>query len=276
MLEKAVAEANETLLGLVLPVDLRQRLQAEGRVDLDGFAAHWAKPSDVNKLVEFFERQLGDLIGAPVHIDHESNLVFPDPESDGRQFMISLSLVVAVIVIGAFLVPYLMLEEKESHTMEALLVSPASHSQMVLGKAIAGLFYCLTAAVVVFAINFSMVTQWGIAFLAIICGSLFSVAIGLMLGTLFENPGSVNLWGGVILIILIAPASFELTAGSGWPPILQTLTPWLPSVALSNAIRTSFSDTAPLNLLVPNLGIMLGVTVLLLILVVWKVRRLEN
>jgi len=45
-----------------------------------------------------------------------------------------------------------MVEEKEKHTMEALLVSPASYSQIVLGKTIAGIFYCLTAAAVVWSL----------------------------------------------------------------------------------------------------------------------------
>jgi ABC-2 type transport system permease protein len=276
LLEKAVVEASETQLGLILPADFRQILQTEGRVDLDGFAAHWAKPSEVIELVEFFERQVGDLVGAPVRIDHESNLVYPEPDSEGQLFMISISLVLAINIIGVFLVPYLMLEEKEKHTMEALLVSPASYGQMVLGKAIAGSFYCLTAAVVVLAFNLSMITQWGTALLAVLCGSLFAVAVGLLLGTLFDNPGTMNLWVSLVIFVLIASMFLEQIVGSSWPPIIRTLIPWLPTVAMSNVTRISFSDSTPLNLLLPNLGVMLGATILLLVMVVWKVRRMDR
>jgi ABC-2 type transport system permease protein len=276
ILERAVSEASVTQLGLVLPVDLRQNLQAEGRVDLDGFFAHWAKPSEVSELVKFFEGQIGEVVGAPVRIEYASNLVYPMPDSGGQLFMIVITLVLAINIIGVFLVPYLMLEEKEKHTMEALLVSPASYGQMVIGKAIAGSFYCLTAAVVVLAFNLSMVTQWGIAFLAVICGSLFAVAVGLLLGTIFENPGTMNLWVSLVILVLIASMLLEKFVGPSWPPIIQNLIPWLPTVAMSNVIRISFSDKTPLNLLLPNLGIMLGATLLLLAVVVTRVRRMDN
>jgi ABC-2 type transport system permease protein len=276
MLEKVLVEASETQLGLILPADLRQILQVEGRVDLDGFTAHWTKPSEVIKLVEFFESQLGELVGAHVRIDHESNLVYPEPDSEGQLFMITISLVLAVNIIGVFLVPYLMFEEKEKHTMEALLVSPASYGQMVIGKAIAGSFYCLTAAVVVLAFNLSMVTQWGIVLLAVICGSLFAVAVGLLLGTLFENQGVMNLSVSIVILVLLASVFLEQAAASSWPPIMRTLIHWLPSVAMSNVIRISFSNITPLNLLVTSLGIMVGATILLLSVVVWRVRRMDR
>jgi hypothetical protein len=276
MLEKILAEASETQLGLVFPADLRQSLQAEGRVNLDGFAAYWAKPLEVKKLVEFFERQIGESVGAPVRIDYADNLVYPVPDSEGQLFIISLTLVLAINIIGVFLVPHLMLEEKEKHTMEALLVSPASYGQMVVGKAIAGSFYCLSAAAVVLALNFSMITQWGVALLAVICGSLFAVGVGLLLGTLFENPGTMNAWVSLVILVLIASMLLEQFVGSSWPPIIQTLIPWMPTVAMSNVIRISFSNLMPLDLLLPSFGVILGATILLLGLVVWKVRRMDR
>lgn len=276
MMEKVLTEASDTQLGLILPADLRQIQQVEGRVVLDGFAAYWARPSEVIKLAEFFEGQIGELVGAPVRIDHESNIVFPVPDSEGQLTMISLTLVIAINIIGVFLVPYLMLEEKEKHTIEALLVSPASYGQMVLGKAIAGSFYCLTAAAVVFALNLSMFNQWGIAFLAVICASLFAVGVGLLLGTIFENPGTMNLWVSLVILVLIASMFLEEFVRSSWPLIIQTLIPWLPTVAMLNVIRISFSDMTPLNLLLPSLGVILGASICLLILVVWKVRRMDR
>ena len=59
--------------------------------------------------------------------------------------MIATVLVIVLATIGGFMVPYLILEEKQTHTMEVLLVSPASVSQIGTGKALAGLFYCLAA-----------------------------------------------------------------------------------------------------------------------------------
>ena len=73
--------------------------------------------------------------------------------------MISLSLAVVIITIGIILVPFLMIEEKENHTIEALMVSPAIYSQIVIGKAIAGTFYCLVAAAIVLLVNYAVIAQ---------------------------------------------------------------------------------------------------------------------
>jgi ABC-2 type transport system permease protein len=60
--------------------------------------------------------------------------------------------VTIMLTMGILLVPTLMLEEKQTRTMDALLVSPASISQVVIGKAIAGFFYILVTAAIVYLI----------------------------------------------------------------------------------------------------------------------------
>lgn len=72
------------------------------------------------------------------------------------------------------------LNTKGTYTLDALLVSPARLWQVVAGKALAGLFYCLAAAVVVFAFNTRIVVHWEIAALAAVLGAAFAVAVGLL------------------------------------------------------------------------------------------------
>ena len=60
-----------------------------------------------------------------------------------------------ILMMGIFLVPSLLFEEKETKTMQALLVSPASIGQVVVGKALAGAFYILVTAVMMFAISWA-------------------------------------------------------------------------------------------------------------------------
>jgi ABC-2 type transport system permease protein len=274
--EKTIAESAGATIGLIIPADFDQDVQAGEGVVLEGYYAHWANAADVGETTSFFEQELSAQIGSPVKINLEGNVIYPGPDADGQPFMISLSLMVMMLTMGGFLVPLLMVEEKEKHTMEALLVSPASFSQVVLGKVIAGIFYCLTAAAVVLLINHSMVHQWGLAILAVVCGGLFTVAIGLLVGTLFENQGTMNLWLGLILLMLILPVFLAQTMGERLPQIFSAIIPWLPSMAMSKVVKISFSNSLPVEQLLMNVGIMVGFSVVLVAMVVGRMRRTDR
>jgi ABC-2 type transport system permease protein len=275
-LENTVAESSGAVLGLVIPPDFDQKVEGGEIVKLEGLVVHWIKSKDVEEVVSFFEQELSGRLGASLEIHVQGNAIYPGPNADGQPYMFTLSLVVATITIGSFLVPLLMVEEREKHTMEALMISPASYSQVVLGKMIAGFFYCITAAAVVLVINFSMVNQWGIAILAVLGGALFTVAIGLFVGTLFEQQGVMNMWLGLILILLIMPVFLEQTMGERLPEAIVAIVPWLPSVAMAKLVRISLANSLALDQIALNLGIMLGFTALLLAVVVWRVRRMDR
>ncbi len=275
-LEKAVAESSSAFLGLIIPPDFDQKVEGGQNVRLEGLVVHWVKSRDEEKAVSFFEQRLSDQTDVTVEISTDGNRIYPGPDADGQPFMFTLALVVATITIGSFLVPLLVMEEKEKHTMEALMVSPASYSQVVLGKTIAGLFYCFTAASVVLAINFSMVNHWWVVILAVLGGAFFTVAIGLLVGTLFDHQASMNMWLGLILILLIMPVFLEQTLGERWPDAIAAIVPWLPSIAMTEMVRASLSNSLMLDQVMLNLGIMLGFTALLLAAVVWRVRRMDR
>jgi len=275
-MEDTLGESRETLLGLVIPVGVDQALEAADHVELDGYFAHWVSEPDATERRLFFEQQLSELAGQPLRINVEGNIVYPQPNSDGGPFMVSISLVIAIVTICGIVVPYSMIEEKETHTMDVLLVSPASTSQVVVGKALAGLVYGLAAAGTVLAFNQAMVVHWGVAILAAICGTLFAVAVGLLMGSLFDNPGSMNLWFGVIVVFLMMPVFFTVVKVPSWPEIVTTIMSWIPTVALARVFGVSFSGSAALGLVLPDLGIVVGSAALVLALVVWKVRQADR
>jgi ABC-2 type transport system permease protein len=190
--------------------------------------------------------------------------------------MISMTLTIAIIITSAFLVPYLMLEEKETRTMDVLLVSPASISQMVIGKAIAGLVYGLIGAGVVLLFSRAMVVHWGWAALAALSGALLATAIGLLMGSIFNNTQNMNLWLGVILAALIMPIMLEMFVVESWPQSLKAIIPWVPSVLLAKLFRASFSANVPLEMALPALGVVFGCAGLVLAAVVWRIRLMDR
>ena len=139
----AILQPSQAILGVVVPSGQVPHPAAD--LVLQGYIAHWVKDTTVSEQVAFFESVLSQASGTAVHINVAGNILYPS-QADSRQFtMVSISLMIMILLIGLALVPYLFIEEKENHTMEALLVSPASFWQLVVGKMIAGTLYCLVA-----------------------------------------------------------------------------------------------------------------------------------
>jgi ABC-2 type transport system permease protein len=272
-LEDRLVDLNAEVLGLVFPSGTEARLDSGEPVALEGYVA-WSQRSAANELAGEMAAYLATLLQAPVQVETEGHLVYPPPEGMGALGMTAAVLALVLITTGGFLVPYLIFEEKQTHTMDALLVSPASAADIVLGKAVAGLVYCLVAMAVVLAFNHSSVVGWGVAVLAVLVGALLSVGVGLLMGSLFETAQQVGAWMILPIVILMAPVLLA-TLGN-LPPILDAALPWLPTMALGDLFLLSFSGQATLAHALPDLALVLAWSVPVYAAVVWRVRRSDR
>ena len=75
------------------------------------------------------------------------------PTFDLAAYYLILLLVMGLTMVGVFVVPTILVEEKEKHTLQAITVSPASYVDVVVGKALVGLFYALLTALILLLLN---------------------------------------------------------------------------------------------------------------------------
>jgi ABC-2 type transport system permease protein len=274
-LEDYVENRDTVVLGLVLPDNFNQWSGAGEGIDLEGYVVHWASDSEVAEVESFFEEELSEWAGVPVRIHTDGNIVYTKPDSRGLGFLTSLSAVLVMVIAGAFIVPLLMLEEKQNRTLDALLVSPADPVLVVIGKALSGGFYCLLAVAAVFVLYHALIVHWGLALLAALLGMHFVVGVGLLLGSVFEMKQQLTLWGFIVINILGVPLFLSLMdelLPTGIAAILHAV----PTVALMKVIRVSFSKEATLAIIGPEMALVLGSTVLILAAVAWIVRRSDR
>jgi ABC-2 type transport system permease protein len=260
--------------GLAVPDDFDQVLEAGGRPELDGYVA-WANRRKAVQFETDFETLIEELVGQPVDIDVEENIVYPPSDSVLLMLMVIITPVTVILMMGIQLVPTLMFDEKQTKTLDALLVSPASISQVVMGKALAGLFYVIVSASVVFAINWNWVVHWEVALLFVLGIGVFSVGVGLVLGSFFERQQDVIGLTMVLLVFFIG-ALFVDMLSLDIPVVVQGMLPWVPSVALAEIIRFVFLESTSWNQVWKNMGSVLGISILLYGVVVWKVRQLDR
>lgn len=258
-------------LGVVVPADFDQALASGREANLTGYVL-WVDRAQIAEKEATYSERFSEMFGQPVRLEIGENVVIP--KSDIGASSVHIHLLYAVLVTAILVVPFLMLEEKQTKTLDALLVSPASAGQVVIGKALAGSFFALLGGGLFFALNWAAVTNWGLALLALFCCILFSVGVALALGSLIQSQRQVGLWALVVILVLLIPALL-----SGKPmlaPGLKRVFTWVPTTAVVKIFQFSVSDSAPLGQILSNGAIALGSTTLLYALLAWHVRRSDR
>lgn len=260
-------------LGLVVPADFDEVLDSGGQPVLSGYIT-WPNRFKAEELRADFERQISAALGQPVSITIEE-VIISSHDSMGDVRTVALSFLITLFFLANLTVPHLMYEEKQARTIDALRVSPASVSQMVVGKALAGLFYCLAGAIAVHVAFSTYMVNWGLALLTSATCILLSVGLGLALGTFLDNRQQLMVWFWIITMPLLVP-TFLMGVEPILPEAVRTVFPWIPTVSLVVLFRYALSTGAPLAQVVRLLAIALASGVLLLALVVWRVRQMDR
>ena len=260
-------------LGLVLPVDFDQTLASGGTPTLSGYI-FWADRLKVTELEAKYSQAFSEIIGQPVRVAIGENILIPQANADGMQTNVTYLMIYFVFYTALLLIPHLMLEEKQTKTLDALMVSPASPGQVVLGKALAGLFYLLVIGGLAMALFSLYIVNWALALAAFLGYVLLAIGLGLAVGSFIKSTKQLGLWMVVLILPLVIPPLFymepNLKAG------IRTVLTWFPSSALASLFRYSCSIGVTPAQFLPNLAVAIASIVIVFGLVVWKVRRSDR
>jgi ABC-2 type transport system permease protein len=270
-----IADEDFAVLGMEIPPGFDQALESGETIEVDGYLAYWIGDDERAETRAFFEQRLAEIAARPVTINLEGNTVYARPDTLGQVFLAAGSMIIAVLLVGISLTTQLMLEEKQTKTLDALLVSPATPGNVVIGKALAGLLYCLVVGSIVLVIYANLVTHWWLAILMLVAGSLFAVSLGLLLGTVIELQSQVKLWTFIIYQPLLLPVFLVIIADILPQPLL-TAFEWIPTVAWSTALQVSFAESTPVNSYALPLALLIASTLVLLAATTWFVQRSES
>jgi ABC-2 type transport system permease protein len=184
------------------------------------------------------------------------------------QIMLPLLLILTFGMIGAFVVPLLIVEEKEKRTLDFLLSSPASLNEIIAGKALTGVVYTLLIAGLLLGINRQHIQNWPLTLLTIVLGLLFVVGVGLVIGSLLNNTMQVNTWASLVLIVLLAP-SFPSIGITAWFDKAMRV---IPTYYLSEALKLSMGGTVSSQFWM-YLAVLLGCTFVVFFAAAWALHR---
>ena len=200
------------------------------------------------------------------------------PSSFNVSGVISKAYVMTALLVsfltGISLVSGLLVEEKEKKTLRMLMVSPASFTDVVLGKLLVGLGYQLLLSLLVLVIQGGFVGQVPVTLLFILLGSCFSLLLGLLFGSIVQSSGASGAVCGLVSFIYIIPAIFvgvldALLQNSTIEQIIKVL----PTYYLADGIFNAVQNSATLSVTVLDGGVVLGCIIVLLLLSITILRR---
>jgi hypothetical protein len=275
MVLEIVREAAGPMLGIVLPAGTPEAASA-GDFVVEGYLPSWIGPAEARGMVSFFEQRLADGFGGPVSIHTDGNRVAPTAESGGRPGMAAIVVVTVVVCLGMFLIPYLLTEEREQHTIDVLLVSPASTAHIVTGKMAAGVLLGGVAGAIALAVNARLVIHWPLAILAVACGVVFMASLGLLMGSLFESMSSMSPVVLVLVLLLLMPLVFAANILDKWPEIIRQVIDWVPSVSMGHVLRMSLTPEIDAGIVAGRLGSIVALSAVLLALTAMRVRASDR
>jgi ABC-2 type transport system permease protein len=260
-------------LGLVIPMDFNQNLASGSTRILEGYI-FWVTRMKVSALEAKYSQAFTEILNQPVQVEIGDHIVVPQANADGQQTNVTYLMVYFIFTTGLLLIPHLMMEEKQTKTLDALLSSPASPGQIVLGKALAGFFYILVIGGIALALFSLYIVNWPLAISAFFGYALLAVGLGLLVGSLIKSMKQLGSWMLVLLLFLMIPPLFY-TASNLKAGIRLVLT-WMPSSALASLLRFACSTGYTVQQILPNLAIAVLSIGVVFGLVIWKVRRSDR
>ncbi len=186
--------------------------------------------------------------------------------AESRNFIIPGSITVIMTVIGALLTSLVVAREWERGTMEALLASPVTRTELLLSKILpyyglgmVSLLLCVAVAHWVLKVPFrgSITAIW-------VVGSFFLLSvlgIGLAISTGMRNQfnaAQAALNAAFLPAVMLSGFIYEI---SSMPPFLRGVTHIIPARYFVSSMQTIFQAGAIWKLLLPDILMLMGTTV---------------
>jgi ABC-2 type transport system permease protein len=274
-LAEVFPDAESTELAIVIPDSAVAEQQAGQPITIEGRLMYWVSAKKRAEIKAMVEDDLSAQLGQPVTLDLTGHDVYFDANVRSLIFSATFSLLFVTTMVGISVIPNLMVEEKQNKTLDLLLVSPASAADLVAGKTLAGFFYSLAGSAIVFIVFRDFIIRWDLAILAATMATLFSVAIGLLLGSYVKVRAQLQLLAWFILVPLMIPV-FLVEMEGLVPGGAISVMNWIPTVLIARTFRLSLTPNATLSHYGPAVLVVGVVTLALLGLVVWVVQRTDR
>lgn len=279
----AVLDRGEALAAVVIPPEFSRQL-AQGKpasvqLLLDGSNANTASVAQgyAQRIVQNFAMQRAGphLAAGPPPVEHRPR-VWYNSELDYRYFMVLSMMSLAGMMVGVITAAAGVVREKESGTVEQLLVTPVSPGEMIAAKMVPPLLVGLIALFpsLLVAAAFGVPLRGSLLLFMLFSGAflLSSLGIGILVATVADTLQQALLISFLILFPFLF-LSGTIVPLESMPVGLQYLAELSPLRHYMDTVLGLFLKGVGLDVLWPRLVAMVTIGAALLAVSVWRFRR---
>lgn len=269
---------------VVIPQDFVQR-RAAGDRPLVQIITDGSQPNTANFVANYARGVVANWQagqpGAPVHAEAPITLAprfWFNPEINSRRALIPGAIAIVMTIIGTLLTALVIAREWERGTMEAILSTPASVAEILIGKLLPyfGLGMTATIGATVLAITVFDVPLRGSWLALLLLSAIFMVPAlgqGLLISALARNQfiaAQIALMSGFLPAFLLSGFIYEI-ASMPWP--LRLLTHVVPARYFVASLQTVFLAGDVWALFIPDIAAMLAIGLVFFAIALRRTRK---
>ncbi len=185
-LEKAV-QRGAVDLGLILPADIDQKLLSNDQAAVKVYV--WGEsPMDSRVVISAaIVRMMRQVSGQEIPVDIQQVVLGNAANIPWEKRLLPLLVLMAVLLAGTMIPASSLVNEKNKRTLSALNSSPATLPEIYTAKGMLGVLLSMLTALAILFLNRAFGGQPWLLLLTLLLGSIFSSAIGVLLGSLVKD-----------------------------------------------------------------------------------------
>lgn len=267
--EKAVEE-EDYVAGIALPENFDSQLLSGEQPTITLYFKSEV-PESVRTSIEYFIQMAIEYVALGEQpIDIETEMLGEDMAGEHiplREQSIPFFLVMA-LMMEMWTISTLIVEESAFGTMRAVLVTPASPSDVIISKGVIGIIYSFFVAASILILTQSVRGNLPVLFLGILLGAIMAVSMGLFMGSLTKNILGSYIYVAIPLLILMIPAMLIFV-----PDVSLSIVKVIPTYYLANAINQILNSGAGLVEVGKDFLIIAGFDTVFFVMGVYALRR---
>jgi ABC-2 type transport system permease protein len=268
---RSAVSAHDEDGGLILQPDFDAMVRAGEKPELQLLVSGRASETDLTVLTVAVVDLVREVAGQPAPLQVETVIVGEGPDVPIEQRLVPLLVLVAVAFSGIFLPASSIVQERETRTLHALLVSPIRVGEAMAGKGVVGFALAFGVGAITLLINGGL-SQGTLGLLVVIAvAALMCVEIGLMLGSAVSNMAMLfSVWKSAG-IILFAPAILLL-----FPAVPEWVGRVFPTFYFLGPLYDMVASGQTLSEQLLDLGIAIAICAVLVVVTDTLARRMQR
>lgn len=187
-------------------------------------------------------------------------------DKSGLDFMLlSTWILFAQVMVGIMITGPGLIEERESKTYDALLISPLSRGQIITAKAGSVLVFSLFSQLIVYVLNQGLNIDLLSALIYMLLGGIIFVQVGIIIGLKVSSSKNGSAISSAFMVVFFLVASVYLALPEWTYPIFAAL----PSIEITQNLNSILSGEG----ILPVESLLLLIWIAVLSVWIWKIEK---